>query len=61
MFIIVRVIESQLKMQNSQVMAFITCVISMPVEHKQLNKSKWLMRFIRRKKIKNMSDIVESR
>lgn len=60
MFIIVRVIESQLKMQNSQVIAFITCVISMLVEYKQLNKSKWLMQFIKRKRIKNMSDIVEN-
>lgn len=47
-------------MQNSQVIAFITCVISMLVEYKQLNKSKWLMQFIKRKRIKNMSDIVEN-
>lgn len=60
MFIIVRVIESRLNMQNSQVTAFITCVISMLVEYKQLNRSKWLMKLIKRKKIKNMSDIVEN-
>jgi len=60
MFIIVGVIESQLKMKNSQVIALITCVISMLVEYKQLNRFKWLMQFIKRKKIKNMSDIVEN-
>lgn len=60
MFIIVRVIESQLNTQNSQVTACITSVISMLVEYKQLNRSKWLMKFIKRKKIKNMSDIVEN-
>lgn len=60
MFIIVRVIESQLKTQNSQVIAFITCVISMLMERKQLNKAKWLMHFIKRKKMKNIADIVEN-
>lgn len=59
MFIIVKVIESQLNMQNSQMTAFIICVISMLVEYKQLNRCKWLMKFIKRKKIKNISDIVE--
>lgn len=40
--------------------AFITRVINMLVKYKQLNRSKWLMKLIKRKKIKNMSDIVEN-
>lgn len=49
-----------MKIQNSQATAFITGVISVLVEHKQLNKTKWLVQLIKRRKIKNTSGIVDS-